>query len=98
MPHNLELDYSQICTVKGCDRHQTTKVGFCQSHYQMYRTLIAKGLTDEEARTQLDETTRRYKTNTKRTCCVEGCNKPYYAKGMCRVHYARLVRNSAKID
>ena len=98
MPNKVELDYSQICSVKDCSRQQSTKIGLCQSHYQMYRILRAKGYNDEEARSKLDELIRRYNTNTKRTCTIEGCTKPHYAKGMCRVHYARHIRNSSKTD
>ena len=30
---------------------------------------------------------------TKKVCSVEDCSKPYYAKGYCRMHYARQLRN-----
>lgn len=26
-------------------------------------------------------------------CSVEGCNKPYSAKGYCKMHYSRVLRN-----
>ena len=31
---------------------------------------------------------QKYKRGGKR-CSVDGCNKPYYAKGLCRLHYGR---------
>lgn len=33
------------------------------------------------------------KVKVKRFCSVDGCDRPYYGKGYCRIHYGRIRRN-----
>jgi 5-methylcytosine-specific restriction endonuclease McrA len=79
----------RTCSIEGCDLPHFGK-GLCNRHY----TRMRKGCTDMRPG-KISQTWKpddpRYK-NKGRTCDVEGCDKPFYAKGLCRNHYAYLRR------
>lgn len=46
-----------------------------------------------------DATTGPFKTMTHPSACtIEGCDRPYHAKGMCRPHYVQSKRAKARVD
>jgi hypothetical protein len=98
MTKSIGIDYSQPCKIKDCEKTSASEMGLCFSHYQMYRSYVRKGLTEIEAIEVLNLLPRRYKRVCDKTCTQDNCDKPHYAKGLCRVHYTRTVRNSTKID
>lgn len=70
----------QYCCIPGCtrklDRHAFRDM--CQLHYQRWRR------TGDPLKT-----TTTPPSEHSPTCSVEGCNKPYHAKGFCQIHYTR---------
>lgn len=75
----------RICSVEGCDspaRHHRT---MCGMHS---RRLWKYGTTDEPPARPPRPT----------TCSIDGCDKPYLAKGLCGAHYARNAKGRLDPD
>lgn len=70
-----------ICQHDGCELRAECK-GFCMKHYMR---LKRKGNTSDE----------RKNAAGKRTCSVEGCDKPYLAVGLCSNHW-HIQANKAR--
>lgn len=78
-PARPSLDWSdsvtqRTCSVEGCGRSDRLKLGLCSKHYQRFKRTGSVELT----------------TVYPEFCTVEGCNRPYMAKGLCTGHYDRL--------
>jgi hypothetical protein len=85
----------KTCSVEGCEKPVFGK-GWCSMHYDRAR----RGETGERFLSLLPlplkwkEDDPRYK-NKGRVCDVEGCENPFYAKGICHKHYERLSRTGS---
>jgi 5-methylcytosine-specific restriction endonuclease McrA len=96
MRHKTEL---KKCSIKDCYRKVGAN-GLCFMHYQrimagisdMRPTRLPRGKFKAGSKWPIDDP--RYK-NKGRLCDVEGCIKTFYAKGLCRIHYARKQRTGS---
>lgn len=82
------------CSIDGCENNARAK-GLCWMHY--YRQI--HGISDMRS----GELPRKWKPNDPRYknkgrfCSVYGCNKPFYAKDLCRNHYELQRRHGRLI-
>lgn len=69
------------CTVEGCDRKHKSR-GYCQTHYMQFRRGVP--ITPE-----INVRDR----NPPEVCVEDGCSGDVVAKGLCKMHHARLLRH-----
>ena len=75
-----------VCRFHGCNRPALCK-GLCNSHYAQAWSRSRKNPdgTGTGTLTPLQKRTR----NPPSTCTIEGCERPYKAKGLCMHHYCK---------
>lgn len=59
---------------------------------RLRRNQLGRGYYDARLKREHKERTQGSFYTGQFRCSVEGCNKKYYAKGMCNMHYARVWR------
>lgn len=70
------------CSMEGCPKAGTVR-GYCRNHYFM---LLWNGTL-----------TRKYKKSHSGKCGIYGCTRPFFAVGICRLHYA-AAKKGKKLD
>lgn len=71
------------CSINGCDRDIFTNRGWCEMHYQRWRTHGDAAW----------EPPRRVIV----ACAVDGCDEPVVAKGLCRPDYHRTLYKQRRL-
>ena len=75
-----------LCSVEGCEREVKVKSkGWCMLHYKRWH------------RHGDPRMIQRPQKAPSPTCSVNGCSKPYLAKGLCTNHYALNRRNGEPV-
>jgi len=71
----------RTCIIEGCKREHDSR-GWCSNHYQLWK----------KYGNPLKISPRLIHSET---CSVEGCNKLFYGKDLCKMHLTRLRRNGS---
>lgn len=74
---------TRICKIDGCGRDGHLRRGWCNAHYRRWLT-HGDPLAGPPMRMFAPEDG---------LCTIEGCEKPYYGRGLCAMHNARQKRN-----